>query len=59
MSRFRVLQFNMQFGKLWDAGDADRMIIDLAATLAEIRRHDADVILLLEVEHAQPGGLQL
>jgi endonuclease/exonuclease/phosphatase (EEP) superfamily protein YafD len=59
MSRFRVLQFNMQFGQLWDAGDADRVTIDLAATLAEIRRHDADVILLQEVEHAQPGGLQL
>lgn len=59
MSRFRVLQFNMQFGQLWDDADPDHAPINLDATLAEIRRHDADVILLQEVEHAQAGGMQL
>jgi len=59
MSTFRVLQFNMQFAQGWDDAGADGGPIDLDATLAEIRRHDADVILLQEVERAQPGGVQL
>lgn len=57
MKRFRVLQFNMQFGQVWDEEDPDNAPINLNATLAEIRRHDADIILLQEVEHARPGGL--
>lgn len=56
MSRFRVLQFNMQFGQRWDDADPDGAPIDLEATLAEIRRHDADIIHLQEVERARPGG---
>jgi endonuclease/exonuclease/phosphatase family metal-dependent hydrolase len=59
MSTFRVVQFNMQFGQGWIAEEPHHGPIDLDATLAEIRRHDADVILLQEVEHAQAGGLQL
>lgn len=59
MSTFRVLQFNMQYGQGWDAADPDHAPIDLDATLAEIRRHNADVILLQEVERAQPGGVQI
>ena len=59
MSRFRVLQFNMQYGQIWDDADPDHAPIDLDVTLTEIRRHDADVILLQEVEHAQSGGIQL
>lgn len=58
MSRFRVLQFNMQFGQVWDDADPDHAPIELDATIEELRRHDADVILLQEVEQAQPGGLQ-
>jgi len=58
MSRFRVLQFNMQFGQGWDAANPDAAPIDLDATVAEIRRHDADIIQLQEVEHAQPNGVQ-
>lgn len=59
MSRFRVLQFNMQFGQMWEEdGPADAPIrIDL--TLAEIRRHDADIVMLQEVEKAQPLGVQV
>jgi Metal-dependent hydrolase len=58
MSTFRVLQFNMQFGQRWEEADPDRAPIDLDASIAEIRRHDADLIMLQEVEQAQPGGVQ-
>jgi endonuclease/exonuclease/phosphatase family metal-dependent hydrolase len=59
MSSFRVLQFNMQFGQVWDDTYPDRAPINLDATLAEIRRHNADIIHLQEVEQALPGGVQL
>jgi endonuclease/exonuclease/phosphatase family metal-dependent hydrolase len=59
MKSFRVLQFNMQFGQIWDDAYPDRAPINLDVTLAEIRQHNADIILLQEVEHAQPGGQQI
>lgn len=34
-------------------------VVDLDATLEEIKRHDADLIFLQEVERAQPGGVQI
>lgn len=55
MSTFKVLQFNMQFGQRWDDSDPDHAPVDLDLTIAEIRRHDADIVLLQEVEQAQPG----
>jgi endonuclease/exonuclease/phosphatase (EEP) superfamily protein YafD len=55
---FRVLQFNMQFGQGWDAADPDHAPIDLEATLAEIRRDDADLVFLQEVEQAKRGDVQ-
>jgi len=58
MSTFRVVQFNMQFGQVWDDTYPDRAPIRLEATLAEIRRHDADLVMLQEVEQALPGGVQ-
>lgn len=58
MNRFRVLQFNMQFGQIWDDTYPDRAPIRLEATVAEIRSHNADIILLQEVERAMPGGVQ-
>lgn len=58
MSTFRVLQFNMQFGQIWDDTYPDRAPIRLESAIEEIRRHDADVILLQEVEQALPGGVQ-
>lgn len=58
MNRFRVLQFNMQFGQIWDDTWPDRAPIRLETTLAELRAHDADIILLQEVEQALPGGVQ-
>lgn len=58
MSKFKVLQFNMQFGQGWDDAYPDRAPINLELTISEILRHDADVVLLQEVEHASPGGVQ-
>jgi endonuclease/exonuclease/phosphatase family metal-dependent hydrolase len=55
---FRVLQFNMQFGMGWDPKKPDSGPIDIKATIGEIRRHQPDIVLLQEVEHAQIGGLQ-
>ncbi|OFZ87426.1 MAG: endonuclease [Betaproteobacteria bacterium RBG_16_64_18] len=58
MSTFRVLQFNMQFGQSWDDADPDNAPVNLEQTIAEIHGHDADIVLLQEVEQAGPGGLQ-
>jgi endonuclease/exonuclease/phosphatase family metal-dependent hydrolase len=58
MNRFRVLQFNMQFGQMWNDIYPDRAPVRLELTLEEIRRHNADIILLQEVEQALPGGVQ-
>lgn len=59
MSKFKILQFNMQFGQCWDDADPDHAHVDLQLTISEILSHDADIVLLQEVEHAQPGGVQL
>jgi endonuclease/exonuclease/phosphatase family metal-dependent hydrolase len=59
MSTFRVVQFNMQFAEGWAAEEPHHGEINLDATLAELRRHDADIVLLQEVERAQPTGTQL
>ena len=58
MSTFRVLQFNMQFGQIWDDTYPDRAPIRLEVALAEVRSHQADIIMLQEVEQALPGGVQ-
>jgi endonuclease/exonuclease/phosphatase family metal-dependent hydrolase len=49
----------MQFGQIWDETYPDRAPIRLDATIEEIRSHDADVILLQEVEQAALGGVQI
>src|SRR5665213_1997589 len=56
---FRVLQFNMQFGMGWNAASPDDVPIDIEQATAEIKKHNPDVILLQEVEHAQVGGGQI
>ena len=56
MKSFRVLQFNMQFGQGWDESDPDHAPINMTTTVAEIRRHNADIVFLQEVEHVRPGG---
>jgi endonuclease/exonuclease/phosphatase family metal-dependent hydrolase len=58
MNRFRVLQLNMQFGQVWDETNPDGAPISLDATLKELGRHDADIIMLQEVERAASGGVQ-
>lgn len=57
--RFKVLQFNMQFGQVWSDTDPDNAPVDVDRTIAEIQGHDADLILLQEVERARPRGEQL
>jgi endonuclease/exonuclease/phosphatase family metal-dependent hydrolase len=59
MSTFKVMQFNMQFGQIWDDAGFVQAPIDLDLTITEILGHNADIIILQEVEHAQPGGVQL
>ena len=59
MSTFKVLQFNMQFGQGWDDAYPDHAAVNLDQTIAEIRSHDADIVLLQEVEQALPGGVQI
>jgi endonuclease/exonuclease/phosphatase family metal-dependent hydrolase len=59
MGKFKVLQFNMQFGQIWDDADPDNAPIDLKQTIAAIQHQDADIVLLQEVEQAQPGGKQI
>ena len=59
MGKFTVLQFNMQFGQEWDETNPDGAPIDLEKTIAEIKRIDADIVLLQEVEHALPDGKQI
>ena len=58
MSTFKVLQFNMQFGRSWDDIHPDQASINLDLTISELRSHDADIMLLQEVEQARHGGLQ-
>lgn len=58
MNRFRVLQFNMQFGQCWDDIHPDHAPVRLDLTIEEIKRHEADIVMLQEVERAQPGGKQ-
>jgi endonuclease/exonuclease/phosphatase family metal-dependent hydrolase len=56
--RFKILQFNMQYGQVWDEADPDHAPIDLDLTIGEIRGHGADILLLQEVERGQAGGVQ-
>ncbi|OHE79591.1 MAG: endonuclease [Verrucomicrobia bacterium RIFCSPLOWO2_12_FULL_64_8] len=58
MCAFRVLQFNMQFGQIWDDAYPDHAPVRLDLTVAEILSHNADIVLLQEVERANPGGEQ-
>lgn len=56
--RFKILQFNMQFGQPWDDTYPDHAPIRLQNTIDEIRMHDADIFMLQEVERALPDGMQ-
>ena len=56
---FKILQFNMQFGQIWSEHYPDHAPVRLAATIKEILSHDADLVMLQEVEQARPAGVQL
>lgn len=56
--RFKLLQFNMQFGQPWDDAYPDHAPVNLQLTIDEIRAHDADIVMLQEVERTLPGGAQ-
>ncbi|MBI5890300.1 MAG: endonuclease/exonuclease/phosphatase family protein [Nitrosomonadales bacterium] len=58
MSTFKVMQFNMQFGQIWDESNTHDAPINLDLTIAELLKRNADIIILQEVEHAQAGGVQ-
>jgi endonuclease/exonuclease/phosphatase family metal-dependent hydrolase len=58
MGTFKVLQFNMQFGQRWDDAYPDHAPVTLDLTISEIRSHDADIVLLQEVEQVTPLGVQ-
>jgi endonuclease/exonuclease/phosphatase family metal-dependent hydrolase len=58
MFAFKVLQFNIQFGQNWDEASPDDGPVNLDLAIADIRRQDADIVLLQEVEQARPGGMQ-
>ena len=55
---FKIIQFNMQFGQVWDEKDPDNAPIRLEDSIAEILSHDADVVMLQEVERGSPGNAQ-
>ena len=46
--------FTMQFGQVWDAAKPDGAPLNLDMTIEELRRRDADIVLLQEVEHVEP-----
>ena len=57
-ANFKILQFNMQFGQPWDDAYPDHAPINLKKTLEEIRAHDANIVMLQEVEQTLRGGRQ-
>jgi len=48
----------MQFGQNWNDASPDNAPVNLDLSIEEIRSHDADIVLLQEVEQARPGGVQ-
>ena len=55
---FKILQFNMQFGQPWDDAYPDHVPINLQKAVEEIRSHQADIVMLQEVEQTLPRGAQ-
>ena len=47
-----------QFGQTWRDHEPDTAPIDLSQTIEEIQSHNADLVLLQEVERATPGWTQ-
>ena len=56
---FSTLTFNMQNGQPWDESRPDDNVIDLEQTADFLRRQDADIVFLQEVEQGHDGGGQI
>lgn len=59
MSEFTIITFNMQYGQIWDAEDPDNAPYEIEQTIAEIKRLDADIVLLQELEKVVPSEGQI
>lgn len=59
MGTFRLLQFNMQYGQVWDPSKPDSAPTRLEDTVRTLSLYDADIIMLQEVEQVQAGGQQV
>lgn len=58
MATIRVLSFNIQFGQPWDT-KVQVPPVNIESTIEEIKKHDADYILLQEVEKVETEKGQL
>ncbi|MCZ6672019.1 MAG: endonuclease/exonuclease/phosphatase family protein [Verrucomicrobia bacterium] len=58
MGTFRLIQFNMQHGQMWNASNPDLAPIRIQETAKTLGLYDADILMLQEVEKARPGGEQ-
>jgi len=56
---FSTLTFNMQNGQPWNESRPDADIVDLDRTAEFVRRQDADIVFLQEVERGHDGGEQV
>lgn len=59
MGSFRLLQYNMQFGQVWDDDDPDGAPIRIEDSIRELKQYDGDILLLQEVEQVLEGGKQI
>lgn len=56
---FSALTFNMQNGQCWDEKNPDDPAVSLGETVAFLRKQNADLIFLQEVERGYEGGRQI
>lgn len=56
---FSALTFNMQNGQVWDETNPDGSAVDFDRAIEFLRRQDADVVFLQEVERGYEGGKQI
>ncbi len=59
MASFKAISFNMQWGQIWDEDQPDDAPVRLDMTVEEILKHDADIVMLQEVERVVPGSGQV
>ena len=59
MALFKALTFNMQWSQIWDEDQPDSAPMRLEMTIEEILKHDADIVMLQEVEQVTQGKGQI